>query len=601
MIKKLIQTIQEDIIGTHNRLIAVTWLVCLSALVAIGVYLSSESRSFLGVAESREQQISFANPVQIKHLHVISGQAVKKGELLIELDQSELTEKIRVAQSTLAKLESEKLVRHQMNLIVSNSAGSNGDANDPLVVEIEDLKKQLDTLEEEKKSLFVFATVDGIVGAVNFRQGETVSSFTTILTLSPASPTYVEGFVHESLKTKLEVGEPVNVTSSAGSQIIQGKVVSVGSRIILMPARLMTYPNAQIYGREIVVEIPENNGLLHGEKVQIKPPFNLIRVSQANASSQKSLVQQHASQEPSLMKVPAALTKKYQFEPSGAIYLDDLKKFLVISDDTDKQKSATLFLVNPDGSVDEHTMVIPGLDKVSDFESISQNGSHIYLMTSQGVTKKGKDKEERNLLVRFKRSGLTLSATESVNFKPLLVKAIEDSKDKKIKEIFTAAKMKDVEIESHFTIDSDLYVGFKDPLTKDNQSIILKIKNFDDIFAKKALNTDQVSLWNTIEFKKADGLPHRISDLSRIDGVLYAASVCKDEDCGAIWKLTESNGVVTPQLLRFYKNVKPEGIAYNTKDKSLFITFDEKNETAQFASISLTSFAKNEETKETRK
>ena len=124
MFKKLIQIMEEDIIGTDNRLIAVSWMVCIAALVGIGVYLSSESRSFLGVAESREQQISFANPVEIKHLHVISGQAVRKGELLIELDQSELTEKIRVVESTLAKLESEKLVRQQMNMIVSNSSGT---------------------------------------------------------------------------------------------------------------------------------------------------------------------------------------------------------------------------------------------------------------------------------------------------------------------------------------------------------------------------------------------------------------------------------------------------------------------------------------------
>ena len=595
--KNLVKIIEEDLIGTSNRLMTVTWLICLSALVGVGIYLSSESRSFLGVAESREQQISFANPVQIKHLHVISGQAVRKGELLMELDQSELAEKYRLAEFTLAKLESEKLVRHQMNMIVSNSAGNSDAGNDPLLVEIDDIKKQLEGLEEEKKALFVFASFDGLVGAVNFRMGERVSSFTTILTLSPESPTYVEGFVHESLKTKLEVGEVVHVNSSSGGQRILGKVVSVGSRIVLMPARLMTYPNAQIYGREVVVEIPESNGLLHGEKVQIKPPFNFIQVSQANASSQTNLVQQHLSQEPGLMTIPTAVSKRFSFEPSGAIYLDDLKKFLVISDDTDKQKSAVLFLVNLNGHVDEQTISIPGLAKVSDFESISQNGSHIYLMTSQGVNKNGKDKEERNLLVRLKRSGLTLSGTESVNFKPLLMKAIEGSADKKMKDIFSQSKSKDIEIESHFIIDSDLYVGFKEPLTSDNQSVILKIKNFDNLFSEKALESEQISLWNTIDFKKVDGMPHRISDLARIDGILYASTVCKQENCGAIWKLAETSGSINPQLVRFYKNARPEGVAFNVKDKALFITFDEKNEKAQFASINLVSFTKPEEAK----
>ncbi len=590
MIKKLVTTIQEDIVGTDNRFIAIVWLLCLSGVIGLGFYLSSESRSFLGVADSREQQISFEYPVEIKKMHVMTGQNVRKGELLMELDQSELNEKIRLVNSQLAKLQTEKLVRRHLNLIVNNSSKSaaQSEGEDPLSIEIADLEQQVQTLEEQRKNLYVFAEVDGIVGAVNFRMREKAPAFSSIITLSPENPTFVEGFIHESLQTKLTLGDTVRiVSSSSGQKPIEGTVVSVGSRIITIPTRLMTVPNMQVYGREVVVEIPKNNGLLLGEKVQIKPKFDVITISQASASEKSELSKKVKSAEPLSMVFPPSLEKRFQFEPSGAIYLDDLKKFLVISDDTDKQKSAALFLVNRDGKVDEQFLTVPGVGEVSDFESISQSGDMIYLLASQGFNKKGKDKEERNVFIRVKREGLTLSRAERVDFKPMLLKAIGQSKDASLKTAFSGQKFGDIDIESHFTIGKDLYLGFKHPITKDNESVIIKITDLDLIFTKKELAADKISMWRTLNFTKVEGLPHRLSDLVNVDGQIYAATVCKNEDCGAIWKLPSSDKKAAPQMMRFFKDLKPEGMAFDSKEQSLFVTFDLSLAPSKFAIMDL--------------
>lgn len=588
IVKKIISIVQEDIIGTDNRLIAVAWTVCLSLLLGVGFYLSSESRSFLGVADSREQQISFTYPVEIKQINIIPGEDVKKGDLLVELDQSELNEKIRMAHAALDKLESEKSVRRHLNLIVNNN--SSEDNLDPLSVEIKDLKEQIEGLDEQKKNLYVFATTDGTVGAVNFRKGEKVSAFTIILTLSSQSPTYVQGFVHESVNTKLEIGKVVKVVPlSSQAQPVEGKIVSVGSRIILMPARLMSYPNMQVYGHEVLVEIPENNNFLLGEKVQIKPRFDFIQVSQANASGKENNLSQWKTQEPVDIQFPASLKKRFSFEPSGIVYLEDLKKFLVISDDTDKEKSATLFLMNADGSVDEQTMTVPGVDKVSDFESISQDGSTIYLLTSQGANSKGKDKPERNQFIRFKRDGLNLSQTEVVDFKPILLKGLQMSSDTTLKGLVASSKAGDFEIEGHFVIDKDLYLGFKNLLTEKNQSVIIKIINFETLFSKKTLAAEQLSLWHTLDFKSVEGAPHRISDIIKVDGVIYVTTVCKLENCGALWKLQDDKTFIAPRIQRFYEKSKPEGVAFNSKEKSLLVVFDHKEKPAQFSRLHLDS------------
>lgn len=595
MFKKFIQIIQDEVIGTDNRYIAVAWAVCLAGLVGVGIYLTSESMSFLGVADSRELQVNFEYPVEIKRIHVIAGQLVKKGDLIAELNQSELNGQIRVVRSQMARLESELRVREHLNAIVNNSSGEF--SSDPLQVEIADFKAELSYLENQKKNLYVFAEVDGIIGEVNFRKGEKVPSFTSLVTLSPENPSYVQGFVHESLHTKLEIGRHVSVLPlSTGNAPIEGKIVSIGSRIILMPPRLMPNPMMQAYGREVVVEIPSHNHLLLGEKVQIKPKIELLFVSTASAAQMKAASE--AVQKikgtvvpenvPDIMRVPAQLSQRFSFEPSGVVYLEDLKRFLVVSDDTDDDKSAALFLVDRDGLVDDQTIQIPGVDKISDLESISQEGNRLYLLTSQGLTKKGKDKKDRNLFLRMKRSGLDISELQKVDFKPLLIAAIRASKDVSLKAIFAGAlKNGDMEIESHFIDSGNVYVGFKSPQTEKGESVILQLKDVDALFNKKTIGSGQLSLWKKLDFGSGHGAPHRLSDLVKISGKLYATTVCQSEDCGAVWKLTEDGDVLRPEQIRLFEDLRPEGLAFDPNDSSLFVTFDQKDEAARYLHIPL--------------
>ncbi|MBX3041462.1 MAG: biotin/lipoyl-binding protein, partial [Bdellovibrionaceae bacterium] len=370
IVKKILQIIQEDVIGTENRYMAMAWLFCLTGLFALGLYLSSESMSFLGVADSRELQVNFEYPVEIKRIHVIPGQTVKKGDLLVELDQSELNGQIRLLRAQISKLEAELNVRRTLNHIVSNA--SDLKTSDPLAVEIDDLSEELGYLENQRKNLYVFAEVDGIVGGVSFKKGEKVPAFTGLLSLSPKNPSYVEGFLHENLPTKVEVGRKVTVTPVASRTApVEGRIVSVGSRIVLMPLRLSQFPNMQVWGREVVVEIPPASGFLLGEKVQIKPHLEILSrltgdrwfIEKAFAKEKKGVRAEPASLEelaPREMVSSAELAKRFHLEPSGAIYLSDLKKFLVVSDDTDKQKSASVFLVEADGTVSDQVLTVPG-------------------------------------------------------------------------------------------------------------------------------------------------------------------------------------------------------------------------------------------------
>ncbi|MGE0631912.1 MAG: HlyD family efflux transporter periplasmic adaptor subunit, partial [Pseudobdellovibrionaceae bacterium] len=478
-------------------------------------------------------------------------------------------------------------VRKQLNSLVSNDESE--DSVDPLLSQVEELENELNHLENMKKNLYIFSETEGVVGAVNFKKGEKAPSFAALITISPEHPTYIQGFVHENMHTKLKVGNKVEVKSVANDFKIQGKVVSIGSRIIEMPTRLMRVPTTPIWGREIVVQIPENSGFILGEKVQIQPKFSFFGISTAVADETIPRTPDLTYLDPSPITVPRTLDSRFSFEPSGLIYLKDFKKFLVVSDDTDKEDSPYLFLMDRDGFVDDQPIRIPGLKAMTDMESISQLDDKIYLVGSMTKTKKGERKESRELIVRMHRSGLDFSNVESIALKPLLIKL---AKDKKFinTELADLVSDGDLEIESSVIRGREFLFGLKEP-NKDKKAYILRIKNIDSLFLKKELTKENIDIFARINFGPQKN-KHRLSDLALVDGQIYISSVCLKAMCSGIWKLNINGTEATAESVKFFDGFKAEGIAVDELGM-MTVTFDQGSEARSFARVPLKQISAN--------
>jgi multidrug resistance efflux pump len=150
------------------------------------------------------------------------------------------------------------------------SSGLSSTDGDPVLIQAQRLENELMLLNEGQKKLLIFAPISGIVGSVNFKEGEKVSPFTPVMTLHTKSPSYVKGYIHENVYNKIAAGDTVTIYSiSESGHRIRGEVVGVGSRIVEYPARLRRRPEIQIWGREVVIKIPHDNEFLLGEKVRI--------------------------------------------------------------------------------------------------------------------------------------------------------------------------------------------------------------------------------------------------------------------------------------------------------------------------------------------
>lgn len=143
-------------------------------------------------------------------------------------------------------------------------------SEDPVKIQVERLEKELALLKTERNQLDIYAQISGIIGSVNYKQGEKVSPFASILTLHTRNPSFIKGYIYENAYARVAMGDKVHVASFAGADIsINGQVVGVGARIVEYPIRLRKHPDIQSWGREVVIRISEANPFILGEKVLI--------------------------------------------------------------------------------------------------------------------------------------------------------------------------------------------------------------------------------------------------------------------------------------------------------------------------------------------
>lgn len=573
-LKSLIGSIFKDVVSSDNRFLFICWCMAVTLILFLSLFLNSESVSILGLAESHEFQVSFDSAVEIKQVHVLSGQVVKKGDLLLELNQENLNRQIYSLKSQYDKLSAELKLRRQISSL-TNDMTRLPTGVDPLQVELISIKREIEILEKRLRDLFVFAELDGAVGTVNFKNGEKAPAFASLLTLVPLNPTYVNGYLNENLTSTVKVGQTVEVFSNGGKSVY-GRIINIGSRIVPIPERLLRIQTLPAWGREVVVRIPSNNDFLVGEKVSVRKAWGLSLFSAAQAGEEATEWKLMAN-EIKEIHFPSSITDRFSPEISGITYLPELRKFALISDDYPDSKPMIL-LMSESGEVSEQMLPIFGLEEMKDIESISLDGPYMYLLSSLSPKKNSTLKTARQIFAKIKREGLNLTLESSVDFRKSLLVAMKNSSDPLLTEIehlVSESENENLETEGHFVKNNELFIALRHPVLVANQGLILRIKSLDKVFSQKNISSSDL----TIAYRFNMTLPdHRLTfvltDIIKSESTVYVASTCQDEKCSAIWKLRDDSNVA--ELVYEFKEKKLEGLAISPIDKQLYGVFDNK-------------------------
>jgi len=112
----------------------IAWFIVVAAIVMVSVGGKRESTVFYGIAETREISVNSENAVEIKKIHVVPGQTIKKDALIVELHQPELEMKINDISHQLQELKVKKLsedgaIKSQINQLKAGLASTTSDIN----------------------------------------------------------------------------------------------------------------------------------------------------------------------------------------------------------------------------------------------------------------------------------------------------------------------------------------------------------------------------------------------------------------------------------------------------------------------------------------
>lgn len=556
-------------------------------IVSISLFKSQDGETFYGIAESKEIIVNFDRNVVLKRLQVVSGKKVKKGELLAEFDQAQLEAQIAGAKNQVDELRAQSKLVQDLNLDAkgvpsSKRQSKNAEkksAPDPAQLKLEFLVEQLRILEHQKEELTSYAIEDSTVGSVNFKVGENVPAFVPIITLVPQAPLQVKGYIHESVGSAPLRQQSVNVESVGLNRIrVAATVAAIGERIVSFPERLKPNADVAMWGREVVIQLPEDNPFLVGEKVLISTSNRIVAGKSLESLKTLSLIgfeEAQKSQEVELT-IPASISGNVKLEPSGLLYLEDLDKFLLVSDEPAKQGFGEFFLLNLDGSVDPEAQKIEGyMGSLSDLESLSQDSfGHITAMSSQSLSK-GESVSAREHLLSVSRDKKKFRGNLDLNLRNLLKNWAEAHLNQEAAKFLNT----NLNIEGHFWNGGDLFLGLKMPMTEAHEALILRIKKAESLNAASVLGADDVSIWKKLALE-ANGKRMGISDLLYLDGSLYILSTCPRElnegACGAFWKYgnPDQQGASPLKLIRYFAHTKPEGLAFRTVTREFVLVFD---------------------------
>ena len=188
------------------------------------------------VQPDKRNSISSSMPSRIREIYVEVGDHVKKGQLLVELDASNIMQQ-------KVQLDNLELEYNRAKELVA-VGGASQQQLDQITTQFEAAKTSYDNLLENTKLL---SPVTGVVTARNFDSGDLAQG--AILTVMQINPVKIVINVSESEFTKVKMGMPIDITLDVyGDELFKGKVSLIYPTID---------PATRTFGVE--VEIPNAN------------------------------------------------------------------------------------------------------------------------------------------------------------------------------------------------------------------------------------------------------------------------------------------------------------------------------------------------------
>jgi len=346
---------------------------------------------------------------------------------------------------------------------------------------------------------FIYASTPlFLVPAILFLFTSATSIFFALSAASPDTSSLYTRFI--AWLSDLAIGKTNASSLSSTKKFIDGQsnILIYEDRALLSKAEYLTRMHDLLSDQEQIYE--KMSDQLYWLGIMIDRKFKMLRISYSvfrwgiifsilamlGVKSYDHLLLAATNEKPAhLMNVNIAKFEDI-YEPSAAQQLPD-GRLLIVEDEPTRALSIAEF--SPDGSLQENPLLSVFLltsfkTKLNDLEGVTmdENG-YIYTITSHSRTKKGKRKQDREQLIRFKIQdnnvidiGIYTDLVKQLKASGILEKALINSLDKQV-------SFNEINIEA-LSFDKDkqkLLIGLRAPLI-DGKSIIIILDNPNAIF-----------------------------------------------------------------------------------------------------------------------
>ena len=186
---------------------------------------STSTQSYVGIVEENEgTAVSFTGMGVVKRVLVSEGQAVSRGQLLAEMDDTQARNLLAGAEASMAQA-NDALQRYGM-------LHDNGSLPEVQWVEIQSkvaqAKSQLEVAKKNLADCRLTAPVSGIIGKKQIGAGETALPSQAVVTILDISHVKVKVAIPEAEMNAISAGTPSTIIVEAADKQVQGGRIEKG-------------------------------------------------------------------------------------------------------------------------------------------------------------------------------------------------------------------------------------------------------------------------------------------------------------------------------------------------------------------------------------
>tara|TARA_B110000879_G_C11177621_1_gene516834 strand:+ start:3284 stop:4438 length:1155 start_codon:yes stop_codon:yes gene_type:complete len=188
-----------------------------------------ESVEAVGTASANEQvKITSINSDLVDEVYFSDGEKVKKGELLVTLNNQE--EHAKVSELSANLLESQAHLKRLSDLLLSNATSMS--LVEQQVAKTKAIEAQLLSAQARLNDTSIRAPFAGVLGFREISRGAYIDAGTIITSLDDLSQIKVDFYLPERLFTKINIDQKITAFNTAyDEKAFVGKVIAIDSRI----------------------------------------------------------------------------------------------------------------------------------------------------------------------------------------------------------------------------------------------------------------------------------------------------------------------------------------------------------------------------------